>query len=65
MKSYEPRSGMKVRVNDGLWRSEFAGMLGIIEHRWGYPDYPALDVRLEDGRTMLFWFHELDEASEN
>jgi hypothetical protein len=24
-----------------------------------------LDVRLEDGRMMLFWFHELDEASEN
>jgi hypothetical protein len=56
---------MKVQVNDGLWRSEFAGMLGTVEHRWGHPDYPALDVRLEDGRLELFWFHELDEASEN
>ena len=56
---------MKVQVNDCLWRSEFAGMLGTVEHRWGSPDYPALDVRLEDGRLALFWFHELDAASEN
>ena len=56
---------MKVQVNDGLGRSEFAGMLGTVEHRWGNPDYPALDVRLEDGRLALFWFHELDEASGN
>jgi hypothetical protein len=61
----EPQPGMKVQVNDGLWRSEFAGMLGTVEHKWGHPDYPALDVRLEDGRLELFWFHELDEASEN
>jgi hypothetical protein len=61
----EPQPGMKVQVNDGLWRSEFAGMLGTVEHRWGNPDYPALDVRLEDGTLALFWFHELDEASGN
>ena len=65
MQSYEPRPGMKVRVNEGLWRSEFAGMLGIVEHRWGSPNHPALDVRLEDGRLELFWFHELDEEVEN
>jgi hypothetical protein len=65
MQSHEAHPGMLVQVNDGLWRSEFAGMVGTVEHRWGNPDYPALDVRLEDGRMMLFWFHELDEASEN
>jgi hypothetical protein len=37
-------------------------MLGTVEHRWGHPDHPALDVRLEDGRLVLFWFHELDEV---
>ena len=65
MRAYEPRLGMKVRIQRGIWRSEFAGMLGTVEHRWGNPDHPALDVRLEDGRLVLFWFHELDEASEN
>jgi hypothetical protein len=53
-----------VRVKDGLWRSEFSGMLGTVEHRWGHPDYPALDVRLEDGRSELFWFHELEKVQE-
>jgi hypothetical protein len=33
-----------------------------VEHRWGHPDYPALDVRLENGRLELFWFYELDEV---
>jgi hypothetical protein len=37
-------------------------MLGTVEHRWGHPDHPALDVRLEDGRLVLFWFHELEKA---
>jgi hypothetical protein len=37
-------------------------MVGTVEHRWGHPDHPALDVRLADGRLELFWFHEVDEA---
>ena len=60
---YEPQPGMLVRVRERHWRSEFGGMLGTVEHRWGHPDHPALDVRLEDGRLVLFWFHELDEVS--
>jgi hypothetical protein len=52
---------MLVRVKKKHWRSEFGGMLGTVEHRWGNPDYPALDVRLEDGPLVLFWFHELEE----
>ena len=56
---------MKVRIQKGSGGLSFLGMLGTVEHRWGNPDYPALDVRLEDGRLVLFWFHELDEASEN
>lgn len=64
MQHYEPHLGMKVRVQNGLWRKEFAGLRGTVEHRWGSPDYPALDVRLEDGRLELFWFHELDVVRE-
>ena len=62
MQAHEPHSGMPVRVKERLWRSDFGGMLGTVERRWGHTDYPALDVRLEDGRLVLFWFHELDQA---
>lgn len=65
MQAHEPHTGMLVQVNNRPWRSELRGLVGTVEHRWGNPDYPALDVRLEDGRMMLFWFHELNEASEN
>ncbi len=61
MQSHEPHPGMLVRVKEGHWRSEFGGRLGTAEHRWGAPEHPAFDVRLEDGRLQLFWFHELDE----
>jgi hypothetical protein len=63
MEAHEPRLGMLVRVRAGHWKTKFGGMMGVVEHRWGDPDYPALDVRLDDGRLELFWFHELDEAS--
>jgi hypothetical protein len=52
-----------VRVQEGQWKSQYDGMRGTVEHRWGHPDHPALDVRLEDGRLELFWFHEVDKVS--
>ena len=64
MQSHEPQPGMLVRVREGHWRAEYGGMVGTVEHRWGHPDHPALDVRLVDGRLELFWFHEVDEARE-
>ena len=64
MQSHELRHAMLVRVREGHWMPEFGGMLGTVEHRWGHPEYPAVDVRLADGRLELFWFHELDEAQE-
>ncbi len=63
MQAHEPRLGMLVRVREGHWKRRYNGMVGTVEHRWGHPDYPALDVRLDDGRLELFWFHELDEVS--
>ena len=62
MQSHEPYPGVTVRVKEGHWKSKFDGMRGTVERRWGHPDHPALDVRLEDGRLQLFWFHELDKA---
>jgi hypothetical protein len=63
MQAHEPHTGMLVQVNNRPWRLELRGLVGTVEHRWGAPEYPALDVRLADGRLVLFWFHELDEAS--
>lgn len=63
MQSHEARPGAAVRVREGCRRPELEGMSGIIEQCWGSPDYLALDVRLEDGRSELFWFHQLDAAA--
>ena len=64
LQSHEARAGITLRVKEGHWKSRFSGMRGIVEHRWrwGHPEHPALDVRLEDGRLELFWFHELDRV---
>jgi hypothetical protein len=39
-------------------------MVGTIEHRFGHPEYLALDVRLDDGRLELFWPHKLESAEQ-
>ena len=63
VQSHEARPGTAVRVREGYRKPELEGMGGTIEHCWGSPDYLALDVRLEDGRSELFWFHQLDTAA--
>jgi len=55
--------GARVRVGESGLRSEWRGLTGTIIGRWGHPEYVALDVRLEDGRSQLFWHHELEDAS--
>ena len=45
-------------------RHEWRGLTGTIIARWGHPEYPAFDVRMEDGRSQLFWDHELEEVPE-
>ena len=37
------------------------GAHGHDKRKVGNPEYLALDVLLEDGRTQLFWHHELEE----
>ena len=63
MYSHEAQTGVTVRVKKGRWKSGFEGMRGTVEHVWGHADYPALDVRFENGQLELFWFHELDQVS--
>jgi hypothetical protein len=61
MQWHDVRPGMKVRVKEGHWKTQCVGMSGVIEQRWGHPDFPALDVRLEDRSLVLFWSYELDQ----
>ena len=44
--------------------SEWRGLTDTVSGKWGHPKYLALDVLLEDGRTQLFWHHELEEIAE-
>jgi len=60
MVSEEATIGARVRVGESGWRSEWRGLTGTISARWGNPEYLALDLLLEDGRTQLFWHHELE-----
>ena len=62
MRSEEARIGARVRVVESELRTEWRGLTGRISGRWGHPEYLALDVRMEDGRSQLFWHHELEEV---
>ena len=60
MRSEVARLGARVVVGETAWRSEWKGLTGTVVGTWGDPGYLALDVRLDDGRTQLFWHHELE-----
>ena len=64
MEWYEARRGTVVRVREEHWKSDFAGMLGTIQHCWGQSEHAAVDVLLEDRRAELFWLPDLDVADE-
>jgi hypothetical protein len=61
MLSEEAQIGKRVRIRQEYRSTALRGLVGTIEKRWGNPDYIALDVLLEDGRSELFWHHELEE----
>ena len=61
MRSEEARIGAKVMVGEVALGSEWQGLAGTITGKWGNPDYLALDVLLDDGRTLLFWHYELEQ----
>jgi hypothetical protein len=64
LQSHEALIGARVRVLETDRRSELRGMFGTIEHRFGHPEYLALDVRLDDGRLELFWAYGLESAEQ-
>ena len=54
--------GMRVRVKRTYSMPELKGQVGTINPRYGSVHYPAFKVWFEDGRSELFWSHELEEA---
>jgi hypothetical protein len=64
MLSEEARIGKRVRIRADHRSTALRGLMGTIEKRWGNPDHVALDVLFDDGRSRLFWYHELEEIAE-
>jgi len=60
LEPYDARRGTLVRVREGHWKSEFAGMLGTVQKCWGASEHAAVEVLMEDGRLELFWPPNLD-----
>ena len=63
MLSEETQIGKRVRVRAEHRTANWSGQEGTIAKRWGDPTYSALDV-LDDGRSELFWHHELEEIAQ-
>ncbi|HJQ28331.1 MAG TPA: hypothetical protein VJ827_03250 [Rubrobacter sp.] len=59
MTSEEALIGTRVKVCEDHRSAHLRGKKGTIKHRWGDPNYVALDVLLDNGLLQLFWFHEL------
>jgi hypothetical protein len=65
LEAYEARRGTVVRVREGHWKAEFAGMYGTIQACWGQSEHAAVDVLLEGGRSELFWLPDLAAVDED
>jgi len=55
LESSEAHKGTVVRVRDGDWKSQFAGMRGTIQKPWVSYAHAAVEILLEDGRLEFFW----------
>lgn len=62
MESQEALPGTRVKISRDHRKPELRGMVGMILQSYGDPGHAALDVRLEDGRTELFWHYQLEKA---
>ena len=62
MLSEDAQIGKRVRVRENHRMAIWRGQEGTIAKSWGDPTYTALDVLLDDGRSQLFWHHELEVA---
>ena len=62
MKAEDVQLGMLVQVSQLHRKLDYRGQSGVIQQRYGNESYAAFDIQFLDGRSELFWHHELDEA---
>jgi hypothetical protein len=58
------RVGMRVRVQLDYRKPHRQGAFGTIQKHYGIPDYTAFEVLFPDGKSELFWEHQLEEVRE-
>ena len=56
--------GTRVRVQLDYRKPHRQGALGTIKKHYGSPNYTAFEVLFPDGKSELFWEHQLEEARE-
>lgn len=65
MRSEDALVGTRVRIREDAGSPEPPGRHGKIVASYGSSGHAALDVLLDDGRTELFWFYQLEEAEKS
>ena len=60
----DARLGTSVLVQLDYRKSHRHGALGTIKKRYGTRYYAAFEVLFPDGKSELFWEHQLEEAKE-
>ena len=58
------RLGTSVLVLSDYRKPQRQGSVGTIKKRYGVPEYTAFEVLFADGKSQLFWDHQLEEAKE-
>ena len=54
--------GTRVRVQVDYREPHLQGSVGTIKKRYGVPNYGVFEVLFPDGRSELYWDHQLEEA---
>ena len=64
MRIEQARVGKMVRVRGDRHEPQLRGVVGSVLRCYGEPEYLALEVIPKDGRSRLFWHHEVVEEFE-
>jgi hypothetical protein len=64
VRTEEARVGARVRVRPHFRKPQLRGAVGTIAKVWGAPNYAAVEVRFDGGRSELLWRHEVEEIHE-
>jgi hypothetical protein len=60
----QARVGKEVKVPGDRYEPELRGVVGSVLRCYGEPEYMALEVIPKEGRSRIFWHHEVEEAED-